>query len=96
MTDENHETRAAGDDAFGGGVGDDLPGGDVYRGRHARPGEGDGVPDGGDGATDAAGVPSGWPAAEGDLPPTGRPTSPTSGAGRGHSITVLRHIAVAR
>ncbi len=69
------DNTASGDDAFGGAVGDDLPGrqGDpTYRGRHTRPGEGDGVGDTG------SGVPGGWPGAEEGLTPTGPPTSPAT------------------
>lgn len=69
------DNTASGDDAFGGAVGDDLPGrqGEPgYRGRHTRSGEGDGVGDA------ASGVPSGWPGADEGLAPTGPPTSPAT------------------
>ena len=91
MADDKHETMANGDDAFAGAVGDDLPGGqndETYTGRHARPGEGDGVPGQGTGGSAGTageestvpGVPGGWPA-EGDLAGgQARPTSPASGA----------------
>lgn len=35
MSDDTHRAMAEGDDAFGGGVGDALPGDAAYRGRHA-------------------------------------------------------------
>ncbi|WP_307781324.1 nucleotide exchange factor GrpE [Agilicoccus flavus] len=76
--DDRHETMAEGDDSFGGAVGDQLPGDDRYRGRHTRPGEGDGVATEG-GETTVPGVPAGWPTPEGDLPPA-RPTSPAASA----------------
>lgn len=73
--DDTRRTAADGDDAFGGAVGDDLPGGVNYQGRHARAGEGDGVGE----PSVVPGVPGGWPGddeAEGHLPPT----SPVTGA----------------
>lgn len=68
------DTHPAGDDAFAGAVGDDLPGreGETYRGRHTRPGEADGVGDPG------SGVPGGWPGADEGLATSGPPTSPAT------------------
>lgn len=39
MSDDTHQAMAEGDDAFGGGVGDALPGQAGYRGRHAEAGD---------------------------------------------------------
>lgn len=69
MTDSNQ--LSSGDDAFGGAVGDDLPGAadeTGYQGRHAQGGEADGAD---------RSVPSGWPGA-GDDPVGNRPTSPAT------------------
>ncbi len=67
------DTHPAGDDAFAGAVGDDLPGreGETYRGRHTRPGEADGAGDPG------SGIPSGWPGAD-ETFAGGQPTSPAT------------------
>lgn len=39
MSDDTHQAMAEGDDAFGGGVGDAMPGNPGYRGRHTQPGD---------------------------------------------------------
>lgn len=69
MTDSN--PLSSGDDAFGGAVGDELPGrdGGQQRAKHAKQGEGDRV--------EQSGVPSGWPGAEDEHPH--RATSPATG-----------------
>lgn len=70
---------ADGDDAFGGAVGEHLPGKrgsqEPYQGRHAHAEEGDAV----DEPSTVPGVPGSWPGAEEGLATTGTPTSPATG-----------------